>query len=154
MNADTQHVTQEAGGRGRGGIGIPARHRRPQVLGPRGGAAPPPSPPPGGGPRGRGEGAALKKSLVGSRSPLFESNLETFSFLLCEEEGKTRLISLHITVRAESPETAAGAQRRWAGFRGQFASTSSQPEVWGWSLGDAWPGPRRQVVDSQDGAPH
>ena len=36
-----------------------------------------------------GEGQrALKGPLMGSRSPLFESNLETFSFLLCEEEGK------------------------------------------------------------------
>lgn len=31
---------------------------------------------------------ALKGPRMGSRSPLFESNLETFSFLLCEEEGK------------------------------------------------------------------
>lgn len=80
VNAGTEHVTQEAAGRGReesafqrdtGGlwwswdlVGALSYLPLPSGWGP------------------------LKGPLVGSRSPVFESNLETFSFLLCEEEGK------------------------------------------------------------------
>ena len=88
MNADTEHVTQRLGA-GEGRNRHSSETRRPLVvLGPRGGDAPPHSPLWVGTHVAGERGRPLKGPLVGSRSPLFENNLETFSFPLCGEEGK------------------------------------------------------------------